>query len=88
MSEYTSVESVFNEAVIEDLEEEALDAAEYGDTIDQLAGLSDVHDALKTVREGVDSEMIDVLLGDEDVMAMVDQDIAQDDLENEEEEDL
>ena len=87
MREYTSVESIFNEAVIEDIEEEAADASEYGDMIDQLAGLSDVNDALRTVSEGVESDMIDALLGDEEVLDMLDDEIAQDDLENEYEED-
>ena len=86
MREYTSVESIFNEAVIEDIEEEAEDASEYGDMIDQLADLSDVNEALRTVSEGVESDMIDALLGDEEVLDMLDDEIAQDDLENEYEE--
>ena len=87
MREYTSVESIFNEAVIEDIEEEAADASEYGDMIDQLADLSDVNAALRTVSEGVESDMIDALLGDEEVLDMLDDEIAQDDLESEYEED-
>ena len=87
MREYTSVESIFNEAVIEDIEEEAADASEYGDMIDQLADLSDVNDALRTVSEGVESDMIDALLGDDEVTKMLDDEIAQDDLESEYEED-
>ena len=87
MREYTSVESIFNEAVIEDIEEEAEDASEYGDMIDQLADLSDVNDALRTVSEGVESDMIDALLGDDEVTKMLDDEIAQDDLESEYEED-
>lgn len=87
MREYTSVESIFNEAVIEDIEEEAADASEYGDMIDQLADLSDVNEALRTVSEGVESDMIDALLGDEEVLKMLDDEIAQDDLESEYEED-
>ena len=87
MREYTSVESIFNEAVIEDIEEEAADASEYGDMIDQLADLSDVNAALRTVSEGVESDMIDVLLGDDEVTKMLDDEIAQDDLESEYEED-
>ena len=86
MREYTSVESIFNEAVIEDIEEEAADASEYGDMIDQLADLSDVNEALRTVSEGVESDMIDALLGDEEVLKMLDDEIAQDDLESEYEE--
>ena len=86
MREYTSVESIFNEAVIEDIEEEAADASEYGDMIDQLADLSDVNAALRTVSEGVESDMIDALLGDEEVLDMLDDEIAQDDLESEYEE--
>ena len=87
MREYTSVESIFNEAVIEDIEEEAEYASEYGDMIDQLADLSDVNDALRTVSEGVESGMIDALLGDDEVTKMLDDEIAQDDLESEYEED-
>ena len=87
MREYTSVESIFNEAVIEDIEEEAADASEYGDMIDQLADLSDVNEALRTVSEGVESDMIDALLGDEEVLKMLDDEITQDDLESEYEED-
>ena len=87
MREYTSVESIFNEAVIEDIEEEAEYASEYGDMIDHLADLSDVNDALRTVSEGVESGMIDALLGDEEVLKMLDGEIAQDDLESEYEED-
>ena len=87
MREYTSIESIFNEAVIEDIEEEAADASEYGDMIDQLADLSDVNEALRTVSEGVESDMIDALLGDEEVLKMLDDEIAQDDLESEYEED-
>ena len=87
MREYTSVESIFNEAVIEDIEEEAADASEYGDMIDQLADLSDVNEALRTGSEGVESDMIDALLGDEEVLNMLDDEIAQDDLESEYEED-
>ena len=87
MREYTSVESIFNEAVIEDIEEEAADASEYGDMIDQLADLSDVNAALRTVSEGVESDMIDALLGDEEVLKMLDDEITQDDLESEYEED-
>ena len=87
MREYTSVESIFNEAVIEDIEEEAEYASEYGDMIDQLADLSDVNNALRTVSEGVESDMIDALLGDEEVTKMLDDEIAQDDLESEYEED-
>ena len=87
MRGYTSVESIFNEAVIEDIEEEAEYASEYGDMIDQLADLSDVNEALRTVSEGVESDMIDVLLGDDEVTKMLDDEIAQDDLESEYEED-
>ena len=87
MREYTSVESIFNEAVIEDIEEEAEDASVYGDMIDHLADLSDVNNALRTVSEGVESDMIDALLGDDEVTKMLDDEIAQDDLESEYEED-
>lgn len=87
MREYTSVESVFNEAVIEDIEEEAEDAAIYGDMIDHLADLLEVNNALRTVCEGVSSDMVESLLGDEEVLKMLDDEIAQDDLENEYEED-
>ena len=88
---YNSVESVFNEAVIEDIEEEACEAAEYGDMIDSLAGLSDVDISLRYVGEGVSDSMLNAILGDDDVMRselmdLVDDEIAQDDLEEEEDE--
>lgn len=83
---YNSVESVFNESVIEDIEEDAYEATEYADAIDTLAGLCDIDNALLCVREGVSDTMIDALLGDDEVMKMIDDHIAQDDIEEEEDE--
>ena len=83
---YNSVESVFNEAVIEDIEEEALEASQYGDIIDGLAGLSDIDISLRTVNSGVPDEIVNALIGDDEVMRMVDQEISQDDIEQEEDE--
>lgn len=83
---YNSVESVFNEAVIEDIEEDAYEAAEYADAIDTLAGLSNLEYELATVNEGVSDSMIQALLGDDEVIRMIDDEIAQDDLEEEEDE--
>ena len=84
---YNSVESVFNESVIEDIEEEAYEAEEYADAIDTLAGLCEVNNALLYVKEGVSDSMIDALLGDDEVTKMLDDEIAQDDIEEEEDED-
>jgi hypothetical protein len=70
--EYESVEAIFNEAVIEDIEEEALDASEYGDIIDQMAGLSDLDDALRNVDDGVPTVMVNTLIGDKDVEEKID----------------
>jgi hypothetical protein len=71
MREYTSVESVFNEAVIEDIEEEAEDAAGYGDIIDDMAGLSEINDCLRNVDDGVLPDMIPVIIGDDEVMQSI-----------------
>lgn len=84
---YNSVESVFNEAVIEDIEEDAYEATEYAEIIDTLAGLSDINNQLATVNEGVSDTMIQALLGDDEITKMLDDEIAQDDLEEEDEED-
>ena len=83
---YNSVESVFNEAVIEDIEEDAYEASEYAEIIDTLAGLSDINNQLATVNEGVSDTMIQALLGDDEITKMLDNEIAQDDLEEEEDE--
>ena len=83
---YNSVESVFNEAVIEDIEEDAYEATEYAEIIDTLAGLSDINNQLATVNEGVSDTMIQALLGDDEITKMLDDEIAQDDLEEEEDE--
>ena len=83
---YNSVESVFNEAVIEDIEEDAYEATEYAEIIDTLAGLSDINNQLATVNEGVSDTMIQALLGDDEITKMLDNEIAQDDLEEEEDE--
>ena len=83
---YNSVESVFNEAVIEDIEEDAYEATEYAEIIDTLDGLSDINNQLATVNEGVSDTMIQALLGDDEVIRMIDDEIAQDDLEEEEDE--
>jgi hypothetical protein len=69
--EYQSVEAIFNEAVIEDLEEEALDASEYGDIIDQMAGLDDIDDSLKSVTDGTPTVMVNSLIGDKDVIEKI-----------------
>ena len=84
---YNSVESVFNEAVIEDIEEDAYEATEYAEVIDALAGLSDINNQLATVNEGVSDTMVQALLGDDEITKMLDDEIAQDDLEEEDEED-
>lgn len=84
---YNSVESVFNEAVIEDIEEDAYEATEYAEIIDTLAGLSDINNQLATVNEGVSDTMVQALLGDDEITKMLDDEIAQDDLEEEDEED-
>lgn len=83
---YNSVESVFNEAVIEDIEEDAYEATEYAEIIDTLAGLSDIDNQLATVTEGVSDTMIQALLGDDEITKILDDEIAQDDLEEEEDE--
>lgn len=70
--EYQSIESIFNEAVIEDIEEEALDASEYGDIIDQMAGLSDINDSLRTVQDGTPSTLVNTLIGDKEVIEKID----------------
>ena len=84
---YNSVESVFNEAVIEDIEEDAYEATEYAEIIDTLAGLSDINNQLATVNEGVSDTMVQALLGDDEITKMLDDEIAQDDLEEEDKED-
>jgi hypothetical protein len=70
--EYESVESIFNEAVIEDIEEEAYEASEYGDIIDQMAGLTDIDDDLKNVTDGTPTVMVNTLIGDKDVVEKID----------------
>lgn len=84
--EYNSVESVFNEAVIDDVEDEAYSASQYGDAIDILAGMSDIDISLRNVSEGVSSSMVDAILGDDEIVKMIDDEIAQDDSEYKEEE--
>jgi hypothetical protein len=69
--EYQSVEAIFNEAVIEDIEEEAYNASEYGDIIDQMAGLDDLDDSLRNVDDGTPSVMVDTLIGDKDVVQKI-----------------
>mgnify|MGYP007112768551 CR=1 FL=1 len=83
---HTSVEAVFEDAVLADLEEESEEATEYGEAIDYIAGLSPLEPALQDIKEGVSSEMIDAILGDDEVTKMLDDEIAEDDLENEEDE--
>lgn len=85
--DYNSVESVFNEAVIDDVEDDAYDASQYGDSIDFLAGLTDVDIAMRSVDSGVSDSMVSATLGDDEVVKMLDDEIAQDDIENEEDED-
>lgn len=84
--DYNSVESVFNEAVIEDVEDEAYSGAQYGDAIDLLAGMSDIDISLNGVNEGVSSTMVDAILGDDEIIKMIDDEIAQDDSEYKEDE--
>ena len=70
--EYTSVEAIFNEAVAEDIEDEAEDAVEYGDIIDSMAGLSDINSVLGTVTDGVSHKMLGILIGDDEVKEKID----------------
>ena len=70
--DYTSVEAIFNEAVAEDIEDEAMDASEYGDIIDSMAGLSDINGVLGTVTDGVSPTMLNVLIGDDEVQEKID----------------
>ena len=70
--DYTSVEAIFNEAVAEDIEDEAMDAAEYGDIIDSMAGLSDINGVLGTVTDGVSPTMLNILIGDDEVQEKID----------------
>ena len=70
--DYTSVESIFNEAVAEDIEDEAADASEYGDIIDSMAGLTDINSVLGTVTDGVSPTMLNVLIGDHEVQEKID----------------
>lgn len=84
---HTSVEAVFEDAVLTDLENESEETIGYGDTIDYIAGLSPLCTVLQNVKEGVSSEMMDAIFGDDEVTKMIDDEIAQDDLENEEDED-
>lgn len=70
--EYTSVEAIFNEAVAEDIEDEAADVAEYGDIIDSMAGLSDINSVLGTVTDGVSHKMLGILIGDDEVQEKID----------------
>lgn len=70
--DYASVEAIFNEAVAEDIEDEAMDAAEYGDIIDSMAGLSDINGALGTVTDGVSPTMLNILIGDDEVQEKID----------------
>ena len=70
--EYTSVEAIFNEAVAEDLEDEAADVAEYGDIIDSMAGLSDINSVLGTVTDGVSHKMLGIIIGDDEVQEKID----------------
>ena len=70
--EYTSVEAIFNEAVAEDIEDEAADVAEYGDIIDSMAGLSDINSVLGTVTDGVSHKMLGIIIGDDAVQEKID----------------
>ena len=70
--EYTSVEAIFNEAVAEDIEDEAEDAVEYGDIIDSMAGLSDINSVLGTVTDGVSHKMLGIIIGDDEVQEKID----------------
>ena len=70
--DYTSVEAIFNEAVAEDIEDEAMDASEYGDIIDSMAGLSDINGVLGTVTDGVSPTMLNILIGDDEVQEKID----------------
>ena len=70
--EYTSVEAIFNEAVAEDIEDEAADVAEYGDIIDSMAGLSDINSVLGTVTDGVSHKMLGILIGDDEAQEKID----------------
>ena len=70
--EYTSVEAIFNEAVAEDIEDEAADVAEYGDIIDSMAGLSDINSVLGTVTDGVSHKMLGIIIGDDEVREKID----------------
>ena len=70
--DYTSVESIFNEAVGEDIEDEAADVSEYGDIIDSMAGLTDINSVLGTVTDGVSPTMLNVLIGDDEVQEKID----------------
>jgi len=83
---YNSVESVFNEAVIDDVEDEAYSASQYGDAIDLLANMSDIDISLRDVSEGVSATMVDAILGDDEIVKMIDDEIAQDDSEYKEDE--
>ena len=86
--DYTSVESIFNEAVAEDIEDEAADASEYGDIIDSMAGLTDINSVLGTVTDGVSPTMLNVLIGDDEVQEKIDrQDIECDEYPDFDEED-
>ena len=70
--DYTSVEAIFNEVVAEDIEDEAMDASEYGDIIDSMAGLSDINGVLGTVTDGVSPTMLNILIGDDEVQEKID----------------
>ena len=70
--DYTSVEAIFNEAVAEDIEDEAMDASEYGDIIDSMAGLSDINGVFGTVTDGVSPTMLNILIGDDEVQEKID----------------
>ena len=70
--EYTSVEAIFNEAVAEDIEDEAADVAEYGDSIDSMAGFSDINSVLGTVTDGVSHKMLGIIIGDDEVQEKID----------------
>lgn len=61
---YSSVESVFNEAVAADMEDEADEAAEYGEIIDSMAGLSDVNDSLRHITDKDSAYFVGLQLGD------------------------
>ena len=75
--DYTSVEAIFNEAVAEDIEDEAMDASEYGDIIDIYVSennnnYSDINGVLGTVTDGVSPTMLNILIGDDEVQEKID----------------